>query len=72
MAQQRPDSIVLRVWRDDLYMLMRYGVFEAQDTRMERDAAILVAPWSAILEVSLDRVAHMAQLRTYLMMPSRV
>ena len=29
MAQQRPDSIVLRVRRDDLYMLMSDGVLEA-------------------------------------------
>ena len=72
MAQQRPDSIVLRVRRDDLYLLMSDRVLKAQDTRMERDAAVFVAPWSTILEVPLDRVTHVAQLRTYLMMPSRV
>ena len=29
MAQQRPDSIVLRVWCNDLYLLMSDGVLEA-------------------------------------------
>ena len=29
MAQQRPDSIVLRVRGDDLYLLVRDGVLEA-------------------------------------------
>ena len=39
---------------------------------MERDSAVFIAPWSAILEVPLDRVAHVAQLRTYLVMSSRM